>query len=96
MPLGSVGAFSEWVERENPSYLEAKRVESWINELSDRPWTAPSEPVPEMSNQPEYEIRQAVVPGTERIEVIYRHTYYPEAATGIVDLIWVGRLAAQE
>ena len=94
MALGNVEAFSDWVGRDNPSYLEAKRVESWVNELRDRPWTAPSVPMPEMSNQPEYEVRQAVVPGTDRVEVIYRHTYSTEAAAGLVELIWVGRTAA--
>jgi hypothetical protein len=56
------------------------------------PWAAPSEPVPEMSNQPEYEVRIVVLPGTPAVEVIYRHTYDPGAVVGTVDLIWVGRV----
>jgi len=45
-----------------------------------------------MSNQPEYEVRIAVLPGTAPLEVIYRHTYDPRAVAGTVDLIWVGRV----
>jgi hypothetical protein len=39
-----------------------------------------------MSNQPEYKVRTAVVPGSS-VEVIYRHTYNPGASPGTVDLI---------
>ena len=60
-------------------------VRWWIADLALTPWQAPSVPFAELSNQPEYEVRSAVVPGTD-IEVIYRHHY----VTDLVDLIWVG------
>lgn len=49
-------------------------VRWWIADLALTPWQAPSVPFPELSNQPEYEVRSAVVPQTG-IEVIYRHHY---------------------
>jgi hypothetical protein len=91
VPFGSVDAFRDWVGRDDPSYREARLVEAWIAQLGDRPWAEPSEPAPEMSNQPEYEVRTAVLPGSG-VEVIYRHTYNPGASAGTVDLIWVGRI----
>lgn len=60
-------------------------VRWWIADLALTPWQAPSVPFPELSNQPEYEVRRAVVPQTG-IEVINRHYY----ATDLIDLIWVG------
>lgn len=42
-------------------------------------------PFAELSDQPKYEVRSAVVPGSG-VEVFYRHDY----ATDVVDLIWVG------
>ncbi|HUC15721.1 MAG TPA: hypothetical protein VMS00_14820, partial [Acidimicrobiales bacterium] len=88
MPLGRVDAFGDWIDRDDPSYRVARPIEAWIAELGSRPWAGPSEPVPEMSNQPEYEVRTAVLSGIAAVEVIYRHTYDPGASAGTVDLIW--------
>ncbi len=38
-----------------------------------------------MSNQPVYEIRSAVIPGTDGVQVYYRQTYAEE----LVDLVAV-------
>jgi hypothetical protein len=91
MPLGSASEFHEWIKRDNPPYVEARLVENWIIEASEAPWSAPSVPIPEMSDQPRYEVRAAVIPGTDHVEVIYRQTY----ATRVIDLIWVGRRPMQ-
>jgi hypothetical protein len=91
VPLGNLDAFREWVERDDPKYRDARPVEAWIAQLAEKPWARPSRPVPEISNQPEYEVRAALLPDADGVEVIYRHTYDPGGAVGTVDLIWVGR-----
>jgi hypothetical protein len=40
---------------------------SWVNELDEDPWRAPSIPVAEFSNPPEYEVRYAEIPGTDGV-----------------------------
>jgi len=62
-----------------------RRVRAWIDGLGETPWQAPSIPFPELSDQPHYEVRTAVVPGSGGIEVFYRHDYLRD----LVDLIWV-------
>jgi len=54
-------------------------------EVGDRPWRAPSVPIDELSNQPEYEVRTAAleVPGEQQVVIWWLHDY----ATGDVDLI---------
>jgi hypothetical protein len=44
---------------------------------------APSIPFPELSDQPISEMRSVVVPGSDGVEVFYRHIY----ATGAVDVV---------
>ena len=53
MALRDVSEFHAWIEREQPS-IQARRVaRTFIAELGDRPWTAPSVPIEELSNQPD-------------------------------------------
>ncbi len=87
MPLGDISAFHEWVEREGPSRVIWSIGRTWIAELTDRSYQAPSIPVPEFSRQPESEIRYAELPETGGVVVLYIHHY----ATEIVDLIYVGQ-----
>ena len=85
MALRDVSEFHAWIEREQPS-IQARRVaRTFIAELGDRPWTAPSVPIEELSNQPEYEVRTATlaVDGELDVQVWYIHAY----ATSNVDLI---------
>ena len=82
MPLRDTAAFDEWVERANPSKELSEPVWEWIQGLEGTPWQAPSVPFPELSDQPDYEVRSAEVGG---VDVFYRHEY----ATGNVDLIGI-------
>jgi hypothetical protein len=82
VPLRDTAAFDEWVERVRPSAELTDRVWEWIRGLDATPWQAPSIPFPELSDQPEYEVRSAEVAG---VDVFYRHEY----ATGNVDLIGI-------
>ncbi|MHB1772461.1 MAG: hypothetical protein ACYCST_12075 [Acidimicrobiales bacterium] len=58
-------------------------VRSWIEGLADRPWRPPSVPVPEFSQQPFYEMREAKLPFN--VYVSYTQDYQ----TGLVDLVIV-------
>jgi hypothetical protein len=62
-------------------------VEAWILGLDRAPWMFPSTPIQELSFQPDFETRSAIVPDSGGVEVFYRNEY----ASDIVDLIWVGR-----
>lgn len=83
MPLGDVGAFHEWLEREDPPYKLVRSVEAWIEGLEEEPWQAPSAVMEEMTIEGEYQTREATILG---IDVIYQEDY----STGITDLIYVG------
>ena len=87
MPLRDVSEYHDWIQRESPSSLARRVARSFIAELGDRPWRAPSVPIAEVSNQPEYEVRMASLPveGEQDVSVWYLHHY----ATGDVDLIAV-------
>ena len=87
MPLRDVGEYHAWIEREAPSTAARQVARTFIAELGDRPWRAPSVPIAELSNQPEYEVRTAslLVEGERDVSVWYLHHY----ATGDVDLIAV-------
>ncbi len=82
MALGDVGAFHEWLDRENPPYKLVRSVEAWIERLEEAPWQAPSTELSEMTVPGEYQVRAAVVDG---VEVIYKEEY----PTGVTDLIAV-------
>jgi len=85
--LGDVSEFHAWIAREAPSRSARSVARTFIAELGDRPWLAPSVPIAELSNQPEYEIRTAhlEVAGEPDVVIWWLHAY----ATGDVDLIAV-------
>ena len=87
MPLRDVSEFQHWLERESPSSSARSVARTFIAELGDRPWLAPSVPIAELSNQPEYEVRTATLPveGEPDVSIWWVHSY----ATGAVDLIAV-------
>ena len=87
MPLREVSEFTAWIEREQPSNFARSVARTFIAELGDEPWRAPSVPIAELSNQPEYEVRVAAVDvaGELPVQVWYLHAY----ATGNVDIIAV-------
>ena len=87
MPLRDIGEFQVWIDRENPSRAARSAARTFIAELGDVPWRAPSTPIPGLSDQPTYELRIATidVPGEPPVAIWYLHVY----ATDDVDLIAV-------
>lgn len=87
MPLDKVDEYHEWIARESPSRAAQSVARTFIAEIGDVPWRAPSIPIAELSNQPEYELRTAhlAVAGEADVQVWYLHAY----ATGRVDVIAV-------
>lgn len=86
MPLRDVEEYHRWVERESPTPAAQRAARHFLVEISEEPWRWPSVPVAALSEQPEYEVRNAAltVEGEERpVSVWYRHVY----ATGAVDVI---------
>ncbi len=87
MPLRDLEPWHEWLRRESPSAAARSVARSFMAEVGDEPWRAPSVPVDRLSDQPVYEMRYAELPvaGEMPVEVWYRHYY----ATGDVDVIAV-------
>jgi len=85
--LRDIHAFQAWIERESPSSTARSIARTFIAELGDRPWRAPSVPIPELSQQPEYEVRTATiaVQGEGDLSIWWLHVY----ATETIDLIAV-------
>jgi hypothetical protein len=73
------------IERESPSVTARSAARTFIAELGDQPWRAPSVPIAELSSQPVYEVRTAAleVEGEQDVRIWWAHVY----ATGDVDLI---------
>jgi hypothetical protein len=91
LTLRDVARYHAWLDREQPS-ADAQRVAAqFLIELTDRPYTAPSIPVEELSGRPEFEVREVAlrVPGGVEPEVwiLYRLTL----ANGAVDVIDITR-----
>jgi hypothetical protein len=89
LTLRDVARYHAWVDREQPS-ADAQRVAAtFLIELADRPYTAPSIPVELLSARPDYEVREVVirVPGEVDVWMLYRHTF----VTGAVDVIDITR-----
>ena len=84
MSLGDIGAFQDWLTREDPPSSLLTAVRGWIEGLdrNSTPWQVPSLPVAEMSVAGEYQEREAAVAG---VDIIYSEDFQ----TGI-DLIHVG------
>lgn len=61
MALRDISAFHIWIERESRSKKSLSAARGLIAELGDRPWRAPSVPIAELSEQPEYEVRTATM-----------------------------------
>ena len=87
MPLREIGEFRAWIVREQPSRAARSAARTFIAELGDEPWRAPSVPIDALSSQPEYEVRVAAVDvrGEQPVWVWFLHMY----ATGDVDVIAV-------
>ncbi len=87
MPLRDISEYHSWIDRESPSVSARSVARTFIAELGDRPWRAPSVPIAELSNQPEHEVRTAAleVEGEQDVRIWYLHVY----ATGDVSLVAV-------
>lgn len=65
-------------------------VRDWVGRLGDAPWQAPSVPFPEVSDQPNYEIRMALLSDLDGVEGQWVEVFYKQIYEGqIVDLIFV-------
>jgi hypothetical protein len=73
-----------WAETEDPPYSVWRRVERRVLALDATPWQWPSAPLSFATGDP-WEIRAAVVPETDGVEVVYEHE------TGVVNLLRIGR-----
>jgi hypothetical protein len=88
VPLRDVEEHRRWIDREAPSIAAQRVARHFLAEIGDEPWRSPSVPIATLSNQPEYEVREAAlaVVGEERpVRIWYRHIY----ATDAVDVIAV-------
>lgn len=86
MPLRDIEEYRRWIERESPSAAAQQAVRHFLAEIGDEAWRAPSVPIAELSNQPEYEVRQATLDVGRHeppVRVWYRHVYANDA----VDII---------
>ncbi len=85
MPLRDISELQAWIVREAPSAVAQRVARTYIAGLGDQPWRAPSVPIDELSNQPEYEVRTATleVEGEHDLSIWWLHDY----ATGGIDLI---------
>jgi hypothetical protein len=90
VPLRDIGEYFAWIERESPSVDAQQVTRAFLLELDEHPWAAPSVPVSEVSNQPEYEVRTVSlrVPGGPTVTMWWEHIY----ATGDVDILAVTML----
>ncbi len=87
MTIRDASGFHRWVESESPDREMWSAVREFLVLIGSRPWAAPSVPVEEMSDQPNYEVRTAVIPVRPGVDVQawWRHEY----ATDAVDIIGV-------
>jgi hypothetical protein len=91
--LRDIRAFDAWSAHADSIDGEWRAVRHWISGLATASYQAPSIPVPELSEQPTYEVREAIVPGSGGVYVLYR-SFYGEA--DLVDLIAVGSFFADD
>jgi hypothetical protein len=86
VPLRDISEYHAWVERESPSAAARRVCRSFLAEVGDESWRAPSVPIEALSNQPEFEVREAGLEVDSEqglVRVWYRHFY----ATDAVDVI---------
>lgn len=77
MALGGFEAYLAWLTRESPSVAARQAAETFLHEAVPEPWRAPSTPIPELSSQPDYEVRTVVLalPSGGMVQIWYRHIY---------------------
>lgn len=87
MSIRDASGFHRWVEAEEPDIEAWSLVREFLVTIGSRPWSAPSVPVEEMSDQPNYEVRTAVLELRSGIEV--QAWWLHEYATNAVDIIGI-------
>ncbi len=77
MPLRDIEEYHAWVGREAPTVEAQRVVRHFLAEIGDELWRAPSVPIAELSQPPEYEVRAAtlIVAEQSAVQVWYRHFY---------------------
>ena len=86
MAVRDLAVFDDWISRSSPSSAARAVVGSFIVELADAPWAAPSAEIPPLSSKPEYDVRAAQLDVPEgRVWIVYRHTH----RTDDVDLLGI-------
>jgi hypothetical protein len=88
VPLRDLSEVRRWVERERPTTAAQRVARHFLAEIGDESWRYPSVPIPDLSDQPVYEVRRATLPvdGEDRpVRIWYRHVY----ATDDVDVLAV-------
>jgi hypothetical protein len=75
--LGGFEQYLAWLSRESPGVDARRAVDAFLTEAADEPWRAPSTPIPELSSQPDFEVRtvELALPPGGVVQVWYRHTY---------------------
>ncbi len=87
MALRDCRAFDAWSVYGGATDTQWEIVRDWIGALAVRSYQAPSIPIPDLSAQPTYEVREATVPYSGGIYVLYRCFYMGDQS---VDLANVG------
>jgi len=93
VPLRDVQTFDAWSQYATSTDEEWAAVRDWIAGLATKSNQAPSIPVPELSEQPTYEVREATIPYSGGVYTVYRCFYGQEDT---VDLIVVGGFFADD
>lgn len=81
MPLRDVDEFLIWVQREAPSLDAQQTIRQFLVEAGDHATCAPSVPIAQLSEEPEYQVRAATLrlPTDATIQIWYRHFYVTDA-----------------
>jgi len=91
--LRDIRAFDAWSAHGGSTDDEWRVVRDWTSGLATASYQAPSIPVPELSEQPTYEVREAIIPRSGGVYILYR-CFYGES--DVVDLIAVGSFFADD
>ena len=82
MTLRDIQQYHRWVQRETPSVSAQQVARHFLAEVGVESWRHPSIPLPDLSAQPDSEVRQAELAVTGEqgpITIWYRHFYANDA-----------------
>ena len=75
MALRDLRAFDAWSAYGQSTDAEWNAVRDWVFGLGMKPYQSPSVPVEDLSAQPRFEVREAVVPNSGGVHIMYRYFY---------------------